>query len=125
MGRTSFLLEAINPVFYKPSTDKLGWVPGWLNELGSMQVQTNRLILGLSLQAASLALYYAFDELLYSGAWLAILVIAIPLFVVSVIVLMNSGGKRVFRILLSFWPLTIPLIFAAYGAAASAFYHSR
>ena len=58
-------------------------------------------------------------------ALLAALVIAIPLFVVSVIVLMNSGGKLAVRLLLSFWPLTIPLIFAACGAAASAFYHSR
>ena len=79
-----------------------------------MPTHNSRLITGLALQALSLFVVYASAQWLYAIGWLAVLVIAIPLFLVSIYLLMTTGASLPLRLLLSFWPLTIPLMIAGY-----------
>jgi hypothetical protein len=72
-----------------------------------MEVRRRRVILGLCLQAGALLLGYAFEQVLYSIAWLAILVIAIPMLIAGGIVLLNSGGRLAVRLVLAVWPVIL------------------
>jgi hypothetical protein len=68
-----------------------------------------RIVVGVGLQGFSILFGYLSIWLLYSGGWVGILVLSTPLFLASVIVLMTSRAPLWARLLLSLWPLIIPL----------------
>jgi hypothetical protein len=79
-----------------------------------MAVLKRRLISGLSLQALALLVVYVAVAWLYSMGWFAMELIAFPLYVWSIFRLMKSGGRLPVRLLLSFWPLLIPVMVEGY-----------
>jgi hypothetical protein len=68
-----------------------------------------RIIAGVCLQALCILTGYMSVRMLYSACWLGILVLSAPLFVASVFVLMKSGAPLWLRVILSVWPLIVPL----------------
>jgi hypothetical protein len=75
-----------------------------------MLVSKRRVISGLSLQAVALLVVYVAVVWLYSLGWFAMELIAFPLYVWSIFRLMKSGARVPLRLLLSFWPLLIPVM---------------
>ena len=68
-----------------------------------------KIIVGVCLQGLCILTGYMSVWILYSGCWLGILLISMPLFVASIFVLMKSGAPLWARLILSFWPLIFPL----------------
>jgi hypothetical protein len=71
-------------------------------------------------QFASLLIGYYSGDWFYVGSWLVIIAISVPLFLISVALLMNSRTTLVWRLILSFWALSIPLAREGYRRAADA-----
>jgi hypothetical protein len=68
-----------------------------------------RIVVGVGLQGLAILIGYVSVWMLYSAGWLGIMVVSTPLFLASVFVLMTSRAPLWGRLLLSFWPLIIPL----------------